>query len=138
MATERGKKTNPGWSDVKTRLSALDAAAILALVHDLYSSSKEYQAFLHARFSLGADALKPYKSTIARWLWPDVSRGQDISVARAKKAIADYRKAVGRQDELADLMTFYCEQASGFCREVGFSDERFFGSLMAVFTQRSN
>lgn len=135
MATERSKKTNPSWSDVKAKLSEFDAAGILALVHDLYSSSKENQTFLHARFGLGADALKPYKTTIARWLWPDISRGQDISISKAKKALADYKKAVGRPDELAELMTFYCEQASGFCRDVGFSDESFFVSLMGAFTQ---
>lgn len=135
MAAERSKKTNPSWSDVKAKLSEFDAAGILALVHDLYSSSKENQTFLHARFGLGADALNPYKTTITRWLWPDISRGQNISVSKAKKAIADYKKAVGRPEELAELMTFYCEEASGFCRDVGFSDERFFVSLMDVFSQ---
>ena len=32
-------------------------------------------------------------------------------------------------------MTFYCEQAAGFCRDVGFSDENFFVSLMGMFKQ---
>jgi hypothetical protein len=32
-------------------------------------------------------------------------------------------------------MTFYCEQAVGFCRDVGFSNENFFVSLMGMFTQ---
>jgi hypothetical protein len=135
MATERSKKINPSWSDVKAKLSEFDAIGMLSLVHDLYSSSKENQTFLHARFGLGADSLKPYKTTITRWLWPDISRGQDISVSKAEKAIVDYKKAVGRPEEVVELMTFYCEEASCFCREVGFSDERFFVSLMDVFTQ---
>ncbi len=91
--------------------------------------------FLHARFGLNADTLKPYKTSITRWLWPDISRGQDISISKAKKAVADYKKAVGRPEEIAELMTFYCEQAVGFCREVGFSDERLFVSLMGMFVQ---
>ncbi|MGJ9420883.1 hypothetical protein ACHAC9_24600, partial [Massilia sp. CMS3.1] len=41
----------------------------------------------------------------------------------------------GRRDETAELMTFYCEQAVGFCREVGLSDETFFVSLMGMFSQ---
>jgi hypothetical protein len=132
---ELRKKTSPTWSDVKTKLAEFDRAAVLTLLQDLYSASKENQTFLHARFGLGADTLKPYKTLIARWLWPDISRGQDTSISKAKKAIADYKKAVGRPEELAELMTFYCEQAAGFCREVGFSDETLFVSLMGMFAQ---
>jgi hypothetical protein len=76
MATESGKKATPTWSDVKANLADLDRLAMLALVQDMYAASKDNQAFLHARFDLGADILKPYKATIARWLWPDLSRGQ--------------------------------------------------------------
>ncbi|MCY0916336.1 hypothetical protein [Massilia antarctica] len=128
-------KATPTWSDVKSKLADFDRAAVLALLQDLYASSKENQAFLHARFGLCADILKPYKTTISRWLWPDTARGQETSISKAKKAIADYKKAVGRPDELAELMTFYCEQAAGFCHDVGFSDESFFVSLMGMFRQ---
>lgn len=108
---------------------------MLALVQDMYAASKENQSFLHARFDLGSDTLKPYKTTIARWLWPDVSRGQNTSISKAKKAISDYKKAIGRPEDQAALMTFYCEQAAGFCRDVGFSDESFLVSLMGMFTK---
>ena len=101
----------------------------------MYASNKENQAFLNARLALGTDILKPYKTTIARWLWPDISRSEDTSISKAKKAIADNKKAVGRPEDLAELMTFYCEQAAGFCRDVGFFDESFFVSLMGMFTQ---
>ena len=135
MATERSKKITPTWSDVKTKLADFDRAGMLALVQDIYAASKENQIFLHARFGLGDDTLKPYKVTIARWLWPDISRGQDTSISKAKKAIADYKKAVGRPEDLADLMVFYCEQTAGFSNDVGYSDESFFVSLMGMFTQ---
>lgn len=39
--------------------------------------TKDNQALLHARFSLGEDALEPYKETLARWLWPDPFRNQE-------------------------------------------------------------
>jgi hypothetical protein len=129
------KKTTPTWSDVKATLAEFDRAGLLVLLQDLYASNKENQIFLHARLALSTDILKPYKTTIARWLWPDISRGEDTSISKAKKAIADYKKAVGRPEDLAELMTFYCEQATGFCRDVGFSDEGFFVSLMGMFTQ---
>lgn len=60
------KKKAPGWSDVKTRLADFDRSGLVGLVQDLYGASKENQAFLHARFALGDDVLKPYKITIDR------------------------------------------------------------------------
>ena len=108
------QKKSPSWADVKTILADVDRAGVLALLQDLYSSSKENQAFLHARFGLGSDPLLPYKTSISRWLWPDISRAQDTSISKAKKAISDYKKAVGRPDELAELMTFIASGPSAF------------------------
>ena len=58
----------------------------------------------HARFGLGEDPWQPYKKTIDRWLWPDIFRGPEASVARAKEAIIDYNSAVG--DPRARLSSF--------------------------------
>jgi hypothetical protein len=91
MGMPKSKQSGASWSGVKTRLVELDRSPLLALMHDLYAAGKGNQAFLHTRFGLGGDVLKPYQATISRWLWPDVFRGQDTSVAKAKKAIADYR-----------------------------------------------
>jgi hypothetical protein len=132
MAT---KKTSPTWSDVKSSLAGLDRTDLLALVQDLYTASKDNQAFLHARLHLGDDVLKPYKTAITRWLWPDVFKNQDTSVAKAKKAITDYKKAGGQPIGLAELKVFYCEEASGFACEVGLQDEGFFNAMVRMFEQ---
>jgi hypothetical protein len=129
------RKNAPGWSDVKARLADFDRAGLVGLIQDLYSANKDNQAFLHARFSLGGDVLKPYKATISRWLWPDVFKNQDISVAKAKKAISDYKKAMGQSDGLAELMVFYCEEAAGFSYDVGLQDDAYFGALVWMFEQ---
>lgn len=132
MAT---KKTAPSWSDVKAKLADFDRAGLIGLIQDLYAANKDNQAFLHARFALGGDVLKPYKTTIARWLWPDVFKNQDSSVAKAKKAISDYKKAIGPSEGLAELMVFYCEQAAGFSSDVGLQDEGYFNALVLMFEQ---
>lgn len=129
------RKNTPVWSDVKTRLADFDRSALIGLVQDLYAASKDNQAFLHARFGLGDDVLKPYKATIDRWLSPDVFRNQDTSVTRAKQAISDYRKAVGQPEGLAELMVFFCERGVGFSNEYGLQDESFFGALVRMFGQ---
>lgn len=128
-------RSKPGWYDVKANLADFDRAGLIGLLHDLYAASKDNQAFLHARFGLGADVLKPYKATIDRWLWPDVFKNQDTSVAKAKKAIADYKKAVGQPEGLAELMVFFCERAVGFSNDVGLQDESYFDAVVRMFDQ---
>ena len=128
-------KSSRSWTDVKTTLAAFDRAGLLSLVQDLYAASKDNQAFLHARLHLGEDVLEPYKAAVDRWLWPDVFKNQDTSVAKAKKAITDYKKASGTADGLAELMVFYCERASGFSCDVGLDDEAYLSALVRMFEQ---
>jgi hypothetical protein len=75
---------------------------LMGLIHDLYGADKDNQKFLHARFGLGEDVLKPYKETLDRWLWPHVIRNQNVSVVKAKQAISSYRKAIGEPPTQAD------------------------------------
>lgn len=123
----------PHWSDLKSKLADLDRARLIRLVHDLYAASKDNQALLHAHFSIGSDALQPFKATINRWLRPDILMNQDISVAKAKKAISDYKKAADQPENLAELMVFYCECAAGFSHDVGLEDEGYFDALVRMF-----
>jgi hypothetical protein len=131
----RQSKSQPTWADVKAKLASFDHTGLVNLLRDLYAAHKDNQTFLHARFGLGEDVLKPYKQTLDRWLWPDVLRNQDTSVANAKRAIANYRKAVGEPPGLAELMVFYCEQAAGFCSDIGNEDENYFAALVGMFEQ---
>lgn len=127
------KTKTASWSDVKAKLSQFDHEGLVGLVRDLYSANKDNQVFLHARFGLGEDVLAPYKATINRWLWPDMFANQSASVAKAKKCISDYEKAIGHAEGLAELMVFYCERATGFSVEVGLDDEGFFVALVRMF-----
>jgi hypothetical protein len=129
------KTAKPSRGDIKGHLSGFDRPGLLALVQDLYAASKENQTFLHARFNLGDDILNPYKRTIDRWICPDVFKNQAASVSNAKKAISDYRKAVGRPEGVAELMVSYCERAAGFCADVGFEDNTFFAALVRMYEQ---
>jgi hypothetical protein len=132
---QRQSKSQPKWTDVKAKLANFDRAGLLGLVQDLYAAHPDNRTFLHARFGLGEDVLEPYKQTIDRWLWPDAFRKQDTSVAKAKQAISNYKKAVGDPAGLAELMVFYCEQASGFASDVGYQDESYFDALVRMFEQ---
>ena len=127
------EKKSPTWNDVKARLAEFNRTNLLALVKDLYGASKDNQGFLHARFDLGADALKPYKIRIDRWLSPDLLKNQNVSASKAKSVITDYQNAIGRPEGLAELMVFYCERASDFSNTLGFADEAYFKALLKMF-----
>ena len=132
---KKSSKKKPTWTDLKRQLADLDRPALLGLIQDLYAASKNNQVFLHTRFALGEDVLEPYKTTIDRWVCPDVMRNQDISVAKAKKAISDYKKAIGRPEGVAELTVFFCESCAtflGFCRV---DYEEYFNALVRMFEQ---
>jgi len=81
----RQPASKPTWTAVKAELASFDRLGLLGLIQDLYASHKDNQTFLHARFGLNGDALKSYKETLDRWLWPDVLRNQDTSVVKANR-----------------------------------------------------
>jgi hypothetical protein len=133
--TKRESKSQTTWTDVKAKLAAFDRTALVDLLHHLYSAHQDNQAFLHARFGLGENVLEPYKKIIDRWLWPDPFRNQDTSVSKAKQAISHYKKAVGDPAGFTELMVFYCEQAAGYCQDIGYQEEGFFDALVRMFEQ---
>ena len=55
-------------------------------------------------------------------------RKHPISISKAKKAIADYKKAIGRPEGLAELSIFYCEEAFDFLDFMAW-DESYFLAL---------
>jgi hypothetical protein len=133
VAVVRSKKASPTWSHVRVALLHFDRAGLLGLVQDLYTASKDNQAFLQARLGLGHDQLQPFRASISNWICPDVTKNRPISVSKAKKAIADYKKAIGRPDGMAELSIFYCEEAFGFLESCSMEDESYFAALIRMY-----
>ncbi len=129
----RSKNASPTWGDVKAALLDFDRAGLRGLVQDLYTASKDNKSFLHARLGLGHDQHQPFKASISRWISPDLMKGQSVSVSKAKKAIADYKKANGRSDGIAELSIFYCEEACGFLESYSMEDEGYFAALIRMY-----
>jgi hypothetical protein len=129
------KSTSPSWKAVKAALQSFDRAGLLGLVQDLYGVDKVNKAFLHARLGLGSGQLAPYKAIISRWICPDLVKSQSVSISKAKKAIADYQKAIGEPAGLAELSIFYCEEAFSLLESCAFEDERYFAALIRMYDQ---
>lgn len=136
MPAARKSKSQPSWSDVKAKLAHFDCAGLVCLVADLYALSKTNQLFLHARFSLGTDSLATYERRIHDALSPDWNK--PVRMADAKKAISEYRKAIGRPEGVLELRLFWCEAASTFSMEFGYADEGYFDALLRQFEAALN
>ena len=134
----RGKMRRPTWKDVKATLQDFDRVGLQGLVQDLYTASEDNQSFLHARLGLGSDQLKPFKDVITRWINPDIMRNQPVSISKSKKAIANYKKAMGRPEGMAELSIFYCEEAIGFLEACGLEDESYFLALIRMYDQATD
>src|SRR2546422_10799482 len=85
---KRKSKSQPTWTDVKTKLADFDRAALLGLIQSLYTAHKDNQTFLHARFGLAEDVLEPYKKTSDRWLWHYMDHKQVTSVLQHKRVMS--------------------------------------------------
>jgi hypothetical protein len=132
-AVAKQRSAPPTWIDIRGALSGFDRAGLLGLVQDLYAASRDNQAFLHARLGLGEDQLKPYKARISQWISPDLMRNQAPSISKAKRAISDYKRAIGRPEGLAELSIFYCEEALDFLVSCSMEDEAYFLSLIRMY-----
>ena len=134
----QGQKRSAKLGRCQASLLKFDRADLQGLIQDLYVTSKDNRAFLHARLGLGSDPLGPYKATISRWINPDLMKGESVSISKAKRAIADYEKAIGRPEGLAELAIFYCEVAFSFVESCSFESEKYFAALIRMYDRSVN
>ena len=120
------------WSAVKTVVGKLSQDELLGLVADLYRLSKPNQAFLHARYADAETAMEDCKKIISDCLYPDVQRDRPLQVAKAKKSVADFCKAVAEPMRHAELMVFFLEQGNAFTIEYGDIDAGFYDALLVM------
>jgi len=132
-ASAKSHKKKPSWNDVKSAIAKFERPALIGLISDLYAYSTPNKNFLHARFSLGSDALRPYKKIIEDALFPNVMSNDPVEIATAKKAISDYGKAVGDPKGMLELMVFFVECGASFSLDVGYGDEYYFASLERMY-----
>jgi hypothetical protein len=128
-------KTLPArsWKDLRAILNKSDRKDLLKLVADLYALRKENQNFLFARFLKDDRTLAPYKKTIEHHISPAEPWKNPVKLSLARRAISDYRKAIGDPKGLAELMLFYAECGFNYTLELGDIDEAFYNSIVSVY-----
>jgi hypothetical protein len=122
----------------RVKLTWPERAGLLGLLQDLYATGKQNQEFLYARLGLCSDQLGPYKAIISRWINPDLMRDQRVSISKAKQAIAEYKRAIGCLEGLAELSIFFCEEAFSLVESCSFDDECYFVALIRMYDRSVN
>ena len=123
----------PRKRGLETAIEAADAGVLARLVLDLSKLSDENRAFVEARLRTSPDPLQPYKKRIDNALYPDVFSRQPIRIGAARRAVTEYRKAVGDPAGLLELMIYYVERGTAFTAEFGDIDEAFYDSLESMY-----
>jgi len=133
VISEKQTKQNGTWSDVKKVISNFGHEELVNLITDLYHLSSDNKNFLHTRFSLGEDPLRPYKKIIKDCLYPDVMHDKPLRIAQAKKAVSQYEKAIGETKGLVELMLYFVECGNRFTVDYGDINEDFYLALVRMY-----
>ena len=132
------RSNKPSWKTVKTEIAYWDQKRLLGLVQDLYALNRTNADFLHARLLGGANddnALEPYKRRIQVAVCPKQPWKQDVRLSEGRKAISEYRKAIGDTHGLLTLMLHYVRCGNDFTLEFGDIDEPFYNSMCSMVDQ---
>ena len=125
------------WSDVKKALAALDKAACLGLLQELFKLSPQNRAFFAARFGSGAgeDLLGPFRKRMREPFYPRRGGFGSLKMDDARSAVREYEKATGDLRGTVDLMLDFVEAGSEFTHEFGDIDAAFYDSLTGMLNR---
>ena len=121
------------WKDIRSRLNQTSQGDLINLVGELYKLSQQTQLFLETRFGNQQGGLEEYKLIIEESICPAEPWKRDVSLSTGRKAIRDYKKALGDPEGLIDLMIYYCECGVNFTNQFGDIDERFYASIESMY-----
>lgn len=112
-------KTKLTWINIQTKLKKLSQRDLIALTKEIYALDKEVRDFLHAKFYNDTNIIDSYKQKIEKYLTPHPTHWNPPQIAKAKKAIQDYKKATNNQQGILELMVYYYSLLTKFMFDYG-------------------
>jgi hypothetical protein len=122
------------WTEVKAELQRLKRGDLVSLLRDLFELSPDNRNFLIARFSKrgGRVGVETYRTIVVERFYLSGGGFGDLDLDRARKAIADYRKATDDLAGALELMLTFLESGAALMNDVGIHDETFYYQLSVV------
>jgi hypothetical protein len=118
-------------SDLKKVLKELSKDELSEIIFDLYKSNKAVKDFLHYHLNQSDEKLiDNYKMEIKKAINPDKIK---LKLAKARKALSDFKKIGAQPEAQAELMLYYLEQGLIFSARFEYYPDSFMKSLFSVF-----
>lgn len=121
------------WKNIRSKLDKISQGDLIGLVKELYALNEQNKLFLETRFGNQGRGLEEYKLIIEDSICPTKPWKRDVSFSTGRKAIRDYKKALGDPEGLIDLMIYYCECGVSFTIQFGDIDEHFYESIESMY-----
>ena len=138
LIVPKDKGASPTWANVKAFLLTFDRAGLPRAGSRPLRCEQGQSSILACTVWLGSRSARPLQNYYLALDKPRPDEEQTVSVSKVKKAIADYDKALGRQEGLAELSIFFCEEAFSFVEGCSFSDEQYFVALIRMYDRSVN
>lgn len=123
-------------AQLKKHLLSLTKAQIVDMMLELYSASKEANAWLE--FYLEPDSkaeLEKYKKAIRSQFYGRNNYPKDPSFRECNKLITAFKKLIPDSYAIADLMLYYVEQGCSLTSQFGDYEEPFYTALENNFNK---
>lgn len=121
------------WKAVRAKLEEVSQRDLIGLIKEFYQLKAQNKLFLDTRFGDRSEGLEEYKLIIEESICPSEPWKRNVSLSTGRKAISDYKKALGDSEGLIELMVYYCECGVDFTLEFGDIDERFYMSIESMY-----
>lgn len=122
-------------TDLKRQLKQYDHKELIGLISELYKQNHDIQHYLSVKFR-GDEVIQELQEKAEKEIedefFPDKGFGK-MRLAKAKKAISDFRKLTGDKRRTVELMLFYVEIGTEFTNTYGDIDEKFYDSMNSMY-----
>ena len=122
-------------TELKRHLKEYDQKELIGLISELYKVNNDVAHYLSAKFlgeevttELFLDAQKEIKEEF----FPDRGHGK-LRLAKAKTAIANFKKLTNDYNRTVELMLFYVEMGTKFTSAYGDIDIKFYESMVLMY-----
>jgi hypothetical protein len=119
-----------GWANLRQALRRLSADQLLVIVKDLHDLSQPNREFLQARLRGGASTIEEYRRRVVDAVFPDPFSRRPVRLAEAAAAVRQYERATADAEGTVDLLLSLLEAGTEQAVDLGYGDERYFGSLL--------
>ena len=135
-ATGAAKVSAKGsWASLRRELTGLPQRELVDIIKSLHDLARPNREFLQARLLGGGRSLETYRQRVIDAVAPNPLGRNPVRMAQALSAVREYTRATNEAEGTVDLLLSLLEAGTDQAVELGYGDERYFGSLLGTARQ---